>query len=184
MKLKSTFSSIALVACLGLVCAPVFAQAIEQDEAGQYVTGRPFDDRKTADVYNSMGTKPRLLNAITLYNRVITKVPNYAEAYCGRGMAYFKLGNTDKALTDINKAIKISPDYQKAHYSKAKVLISLKRYEEAIEDLNLVIRLNPRHANGYNQRGIAYKLMGNTEQAFWDFGKALEINPKHRGGKC
>jgi len=43
---------------------------------------------------------------------------NDAEAYHGRGFAYDKLGQYQRAIEDYNQAIRLQPDYTKAYNNR------------------------------------------------------------------
>ncbi len=44
------------------------------------------------------------------YNKAIEINPNFADAYCKRGLTYYNLKDYSKALTNFNKAIQIDPN--------------------------------------------------------------------------
>ena len=96
--------------------------------------------------------------AIADYSEAIRINPQYAAAYCGRGVAYEKnKGEYDKEVTDETEAIQLDPKDALPYYNRG-VAYRLKRdYDNAIADNTDAIRLNPNYAKAYYNRGVAYR---------------------------
>lgn len=81
--------------------------------------------------------------ALSDFNKVISSpgkessmmVEYTAFPYNNRGFAYFKLGNTDKALEDISHSLELLPTNSYAYKNKALVQISLGQKSEACTNL-------------------------------------------------
>ena len=56
--------------------------------------------------------------AIADYTEAIRLNPEYAEAYCNRGVAYWEKGNDDKAIADFTEAIRLNPEYARAYQNR------------------------------------------------------------------
>ena len=59
--------------------------------------------------------------AVLAYSDIITRNPNFAIAYNNRGVAYAKLGDLAKALSDFNQALRINPYYYDAQANREQV---------------------------------------------------------------
>ena len=120
--------------------------------------------------------------AIEDYNKAITLVPNYAEAYYNRGNAYRlrgKGGDYQKAIEDYNKAITFVPDYAEApiiYNNRGLAKVRLNDYTGAINDYTKAIKLKLYYAEAYYNRGNAYRLRGKEEDyqaAINDYTEAI-----------
>ena len=56
------------------------------------------------------------MNNINEYNRMLQKDPEDFRAFFGRGVAYYEMGEYDKALEDIKEVLDIYPDFNEAYY--------------------------------------------------------------------
>ena len=115
------------------------------------------------------------------YTEQIKQNPNDANAYNGRGMAYWYLKQHEKAIQDLNKAIELNPNFS-APYSK-NAYIHLGYYHLAIDDCSKSIALDPNGPIAYNSRGVAYLRLKQYERAIDDFNKALELDPNYTTAK-
>ena len=61
--------------------------------------------------------------------------PNDADAYYGRGVAYYDLGELRRAIEDYDTAINLDPNYADAYYGRGLAYGQLGRVDEAIADL-------------------------------------------------
>ncbi len=58
--------------------------------------------------------------------------PNYATAFNNLGVAYYSIGDYDKAILSYNKAIELCSNYVKAHMNLASCYFKQGKYEEAL----------------------------------------------------
>lgn len=111
--------------------------------------------------------------AVKLFDEAIELNPNNAEAWGGRGTAYYNLKQYDRAIQDYNTAIELNPNYSGYYKSRGRAYNHLKQYEQAIQDFNKVIRINPNLASvAYNNRGFSYANLGKYKQA-------IKLNPNY-----
>ena len=57
-----------------------------------------------------------------------------SEDYYNRGIARFKKGENDRALSDFTKAIKMNPRFGMAHYYRGMAYHRKKEYDQVISD--------------------------------------------------
>ena len=113
--------------------------------------------------------------AIKEYTQAIELHPNDALAFCGRGVAYFRLGDGYKALTDYDRAIELSPLYTLAYYRRGFLYYTVKDYATAIIDYNRTIELKPDFALAYENRGNAYRELYGEQEALVDWRFAAKL---------
>ena len=115
--------------------------------------------------------------AIKLYTEAIELIPNLAEAYNNRGIAYKNSGDYHRAIQDYDKAIELNPNLIQVYNNRGNTYENLGDYHRAIQDYDKAIELNPNFANAYYNRGNTYKNLGDYHRAIADFNKYAELNP-------
>ncbi len=83
--------------------------------------------------------------AIPQFALVIRRLPEFAEAYYGRGVAYFEEDLFSPALDDLSQAILLKPALADAYAARADVYVSKQEYDMAIIDLQKAISLYDRN---------------------------------------
>ena len=77
--------------------------------------------------------------SIAAYGLVIRKLPSFARAYQGRGLAFFGDERFELAMEDFDTAIELEPDFAGAYVDRARLHIELGNTDEAVKDLELAI---------------------------------------------
>lgn len=77
--------------------------------------------------------------AIAAFGLVIRKLPDFAEAYRGRGVAYYREELMDLALEDFGIAIELKPGLAAAYADRAAVYEDLGDVDKAVADLEKAI---------------------------------------------
>jgi tetratricopeptide (TPR) repeat protein len=90
--------------------------------------------------------------AVVEFNRAIEFDPDYAEAYCDRGIARYMMGEREEALRDFDLALEKDPALGKAHFHRAVILDQDGRTGEAIEAYQSFIRHSERSPEVYVTR--------------------------------
>ncbi len=117
--------------------------------------------------------------AIAEFDRAIRLEPGYAEAYRGRGYAYFNAGKNARAIEDYSQAIRL--DLKTSLHGPSPYLLRgfswvyERKYEKAIEDYSRAIDLEPKNAVAWYNRGLAYKRLGKNTRAEADMVKGREL---------
>ena len=96
--------------------------------------------------------------------RRIRLAPRDSLAYYGRGRAYGKKGDLDKAIADYTEAIRRDPKLVKAYNNRGVAYAKKGENDKAIADYTEAVRLNPQYAKAYNNRGAAYEKQGPVRQ--------------------
>jgi tetratricopeptide (TPR) repeat protein len=81
-------------------------------------------------------------SAIDSYSKALTLSPSFYFAYANRGIAYNKIKEYEKALSDFNAAL-AGGEIPPAYSGRGETYYRLGNYDQAVSDLNLAISLNP-----------------------------------------
>jgi tetratricopeptide (TPR) repeat protein len=117
--------------------------------------------------------------AIEEYDRAIELDSDYADAYVGRGDAYYYLGEYQPAIEDYDQAIELDPDFADAYVGRGDAYYYLGEYQPAIEDYDQAIELDPDYADAYDSRGWAHYYLGLETEAEADFVKACSLDSQY-----
>jgi tetratricopeptide (TPR) repeat protein len=116
-------------------------------------------------------TTPAAVEACTA---VIFLDPNNDGAYVNRGIAYRRIGDYERALSDYGQAIHLNPTAADAFNNRGNAYRDLRDFDKAVRDYDEAIRLNPEYAHAYNNRGVVYLECGDPVRAAADFDEAIE----------
>ena len=117
-----------LTAAACLIAAAVLAPGCSGDA--------PRDTRQAKRSYEAGASyiNQRLYaKAIVEFDQAIESDPDYAEAYCDRGVARYMNGEHEEALRDFEMALEKDPTLGKAHFHRAVLLDQAGKTDEAIE---------------------------------------------------
>jgi tetratricopeptide (TPR) repeat protein len=114
--------------------------------------------------------------AIGDYTEAIRLAPNYAHAYCCRGLAWYMKGEHDKAIADYTKAIRLAPNYAHAYSGRGLACYMKGEHDKAVGDYTEAIRLDPGLASAYN--GLAWLLATCPDSKYRDGKKAVQYAMK------
>lgn len=114
-------------------------------------------------------------NAIKIYNSLINLIPNNAENYAGRGLAYHALGEPKQALIDFTKAIDLEPDNGYRYSSRAFIKDYLGDFPGALDDYNKAVELDSEDGISLNNRGLIEEKLGRMHLAQESFASADKL---------
>lgn len=117
--------------------------------------------------------------AISIYNCVLERQPDYAPAYSSRGYAYAALGDVEQALADYEQALALDEGLVAAYNNRGLLYTTQGNFGLAINDYTLALALDPNNAASYNNRGVVHAIEGNYELALADFEQALTVDPTY-----
>lgn len=125
-----------------------------------------------------------------------------AQAHTGRGVAFNRMGEVDRAIEDYDRAINLFPwgaiAYPNSGAASRKLIAfrhaiasayinrgiangRLIEWQRAIEDFDQAIKLNPRAAFAYTNRGRAYRELGEFQRALPDLDQSITLRPENAG---
>ncbi len=120
----------------------------------------------------------RLDEAEQIYRRVLSKLPNHADALHLNGVMAFARGRTDDAIRLIGRAVKVLPSFIDAHLNLAEAYRMAGRSADAADSYRRVIALKPDHAAAHSHLGRVLCELGTTpEVALGHCRVAVALDP-------
>jgi Flp pilus assembly protein TadD len=116
-------------------------------------------------------------NNETLYRHALAVSDKNYLAYHNLGIALYKKGDIDGAISEYEQALSIHPDYPVAHYDLGTALGMKGRTQDAIAEFQQAIRLQPDYADAYSNLGTALCRVGQTDDALAAFQQAARLAP-------
>jgi arylsulfatase A-like enzyme/Flp pilus assembly protein TadD len=120
-----------------------------------------------------------LEDAITLFDKD-------AEVWNFLGIAYWRLGDSERAQDRFEKAIELDPDNAIFNANFGSFLVTMAQrvkrpsdVQRAIQHFLTAVSRDPLLASAYNGLGGALKLQGKRDEALLNWEKALEIDPNY-----
>jgi tetratricopeptide (TPR) repeat protein len=108
--------------------------------------------------------------------------PDFARAYCNRGLARLKKSDYEGALADLSVGIEKEADLPFCYFVRGEVHYGGGRYKEAVEDFTAGIRLSP-NPQGYENRGKSLERLGERGRALSDYQAALKMAPDNKNAQ-
>ncbi|MFH1716905.1 MAG: tetratricopeptide repeat protein [Planctomycetota bacterium] len=105
-----------------------------------------------------------------------------AKDYYNQGDAYFKKGETDRAIAAFTKAIEKNPRFVNAYYYRGMAYHRKKDRDQAITDYTKAIEINPQFAVVYAERALIYLIKKEYDKAWEDVHKAEALGQEIRSG--
>ncbi len=113
-------------------------------------------------------------------NHLIMKHKNnrdLARALAGRGSAYYRLGDYERAQADYTRAIRLDPQNSSSHHDLAHTAEQLGNIERATVEYGESIRVDPTNADSFLRRGVIFLNAGKLDRAVADLTRAHQLQP-------
>ena len=120
----------------------------------------------------------RLAEAEVFYRRVLSIVPNHADALHLLGIIASRGGHFDRALNLIGEAIQQDRHNSTYYANHALALQNMNRLEEAVASYDRAIVLEPNLAEAYYNRGNALRDLRRLEEAVASYERASALKPE------
>jgi FimV-like protein len=117
--------------------------------------------------------------AISWFQQVVSKYPEYAAAYYNLGTLYLNKGLLPQAEENLRRAAELRPLDASAWNNLGMVAAQEGRQEEAIKFFQEAIRQNPQHVIALENLGKLYHDSGQVQEARKSFESALSIDPQN-----
>jgi len=117
--------------------------------------------------------------AITAYDEVLARDPEYDEPYFDRAVAHKGRGDLDAALLDLDHAIELSVAFTDAYYNRADILLDLGEEELALANLNAGLDIDPDYTEALLNRAAIRIGAGDLDAAEADVVHGLSLSPQH-----
>jgi len=122
----------------------------------------------------------RLEEAVAIYQDIVTKDPNNADAWHMLGIIALQAERADAAEKMIMRAIRLNPERANYFINLAAVLKKLERSDEATNCLWRAIALAPNDAGAHADLAELLYAQGESDKAKAALLKAMQIKPKSR----
>lgn len=117
--------------------------------------------------------------AVAVYGEILKLEPSDV-AYGNRGLAYWEMGDFQKALDDYLEAVRWNPLNAIALRGAGEMLIKLDRPAEAACHLEAAVKLDPKYGPAYRALGVAYDNSEEWLKSYQALKHAVEINPEDK----
>jgi tetratricopeptide (TPR) repeat protein len=121
--------------------------------------------------------------AATEYERALSIDPENIDALTNLGVAYYQLGQLDRAIEQYSKAIEIAPDdagirsnLAAAYVQKHQVSGQSADLDSALEQYQHAVELDANLAEAFFGLGIVYMLLGQNDDAIQSFTQFQELD--------
>ncbi len=121
----------------------------------------------------------RLVEAETVYRKILQSQPAHADALHLLGMLASQTGRTEEAIGLIERAITASAGQAVYHSNLGLVLAGGDRLEPAIAAYQRALLLDPASATAMNNLAAALQTVGKTDEAITWLRRAVEASPDY-----
>lgn len=160
-------------------------------------TDFPENRNELGRLYDIIGRYPE---AIEQYDKAIRGQRNFAEAYSNRGVAWWKLGNWDRALEDERKATEIDPRFAGGHYNFGEVVFAHVQElrlagtdsqrstihveaQKAVDEYRVATQLDPGLMAAWYGLAKAYRGYFDFDNAEKTYNKILDMDKRQHKAK-
>ncbi len=121
--------------------------------------------------------KGDLAAAAKLFEKIVAKAPNHAEALFYLGSLAAQAGDLANATVILRKALAVDPANPQSHNNLGIVLEQQGRYDEAVGAYRQSLAFAPANAEANNNLGDLLSKQGEPDQAVKYFKEALRLKP-------
>jgi len=141
-----------------------------------YISGQPYLPAEAATLANQEHKRGNFHSAVDIYDLIIARFPDSAEALYNRGIIQNQMNSPADALASFDEAIKLKPELAAAHNNRGVALQELKRYAEALASFDRALALKPTVAEPWNNRGATLYEMMRFDDALASYDQAIRLN--------
>jgi len=173
MRHKSNFRILALLLffCIAIVFSTVEVTAADDSSQNPEV-------QKHIDKGIRFGKEGDFDKAITEFKEVLKLDPKNVHAYNNIGVAYFRTGNLDQAISYYTKAIDLGIADANMYFFRGQMYGKYQQEDaKAIKDYTKAIELQPKFSRAYLNRALSYSMMKEHDKAIADYNKMVELRP-------
>lgn len=118
-------------------------------------------------------------NNYSLWSDTLKKIRHSTRAHINLGLAYYSIGELEKAVLEYKDAIKVDPYEPSTHYNLGNVYFKMGLFEEAIKEYKTSIMLNSDYTDAHYNLGSLYAKMGKFENAIGEYKIVIKLKPDH-----
>jgi tetratricopeptide (TPR) repeat protein len=131
-------------------------------------------DLQTALAHHQAG---RLDEAVRVYQALLARDPDHADALHLLGVAAHQQGDPARAAELIGRAVALRPDVAAFHCNLAEARRALGEPERAAACCRTALHLQPDYPEAANNLGLALHALGRAAEAVEQFRRALRLRP-------
>ena len=114
----------------------------------------------------------------TLFRHALSVTKDNYVIHINLGIALWKRGLQEEAITEYRKAIAIVPLYADIHFFLGNALLNQGKAEEAIEEYRTTLTLRPDFRYAHTNLGVALQRTGRIEEAIIEYREGLRLVPE------
>ncbi len=114
---------------------------------------------------------------IDRYKKLLSRHPDYANAWFNLGKAYNKFGKPRKALHAFKKATQIAPENKSAWNNRGVMCRQFGKFKEAIMCYDKAIEAMPDYEWAWHNKGVVLEELKRYDEARVCYNQALKVNP-------
>jgi protein O-GlcNAc transferase len=123
----------------------------------------------------SLHQKGRLVEAASLYRKILAENPEHADALNLLGVIEIQRKNASAGIELINRAITIDPNNAVFFSNRGAALRDLKRLDDALVSYDRALAIKPSYADALNNRGVVLRELKRFAEALASFDRALAM---------
>jgi predicted Zn-dependent protease len=116
--------------------------------------------------------------ATQLFTVYTEKHPENAWGHYMLGLAAWKSGEDDRALSAFDRALELDPTHRKSMYNSSRVLLEKGRGQEALERIEQSLSQEPQSTEGLRLLGRAKYQLGKVDEAIEAYRRALSADER------
>jgi tetratricopeptide (TPR) repeat protein len=147
---------------------------------GALIAAPAVADDRTACALLDSGADAAIAACTRLIDSGLIAGRALAFAYNGRGVAWRRKGDTERAMADYDEAVRLDPTFGHPYSNRGNIHLDAGRYERAIADYDQAIRHDPATAFIYHaNRGKALSELRDYDGAVADYDRAILQQPRY-----
>jgi Tfp pilus assembly protein PilF len=147
---------------------------------GGLLVGWQMIRRPSARAVGYLLTGMALMAALSLHNWFGAKLPNFAQDYYFRSVAWYDKGNFQAASSDIDHSVELDPLRADALHHRGNVLFALNLLPEARKAYEQTLKQIPGDSGVWNNLGATLEALGAANEALEAYRHATECSPPSR----
>ena len=116
--------------------------------------------------------------AAQLFNSYTEKHPENAWGHYMLGLAAWKSGESDRALSAFDRALELDPNHRKSMYNSSRVLLEQGQAQVALERIEQALSQEPSSTEGLRLLGRAKYQLGKVDEAIQAYQRALSTDDR------
>ena len=133
------------------------------------VAARPGDAQIANILANTLAgagaTPGERQSALTLFDRLITRFPEFVDAHINRALTWQEAGDETRALAAVEDSLRRHPGNARLRALRGVLLKNLGRAEEAVAAFDAALAIEPGRALTHFQRGVALRVLERNAEA-------------------